>query len=96
MHELRGAPEPPLAELLGKLAQVDLVLIEGFKRDAHPKLEVHRAANGKPLLYPDDMQIKALVSDLADTDVPEHLARASIDDVEAVAALVLRLAAVWR
>ena len=54
MHELRGAPEPPLCELLGKLAPVDLVLIEGFKRDAHPKLEVHRAANGKPLLYPDD------------------------------------------
>ncbi len=96
MHELRGAPEPPLAELLGKLAQVDLVLIEGFKRDAHPKLEVHRAANSKPLLYPDDTQIKALVSDLADTDVPEHLAHASIDDVEAVTTLVLRLAAVWR
>jgi molybdopterin-guanine dinucleotide biosynthesis adapter protein len=96
MHELRGAPEPPLAELLGKLAPVDLVLIEGFKRDAHPKLEVHRAANGKPLLYPEDTQIKALVSDLPDSDIPAHLARASIDDVEAVAALVLRLAAPWR
>ncbi|MGP8231409.1 MAG: molybdopterin-guanine dinucleotide biosynthesis protein B [Methylovirgula sp.] len=95
MHELRSAPEPPLCELLGKLAPVDLVLIEGFKRDAHPKLEVHRAANGKPLLYPDDAQIKALVSNLPDADVPAHLARASIDDVDAVAALVLQLAAPW-
>ncbi len=95
MHELRGAPEPPLGELLGKLAPVDLVLIEGFKRDAHPKLEVHRAANAKPLIYPDDIQIKALVSDLPDADVPADLARASIDDVGAVAALVLQLAAPW-
>jgi molybdopterin-guanine dinucleotide biosynthesis protein B len=95
MHELRGAPEPPLGELLGKLAPVDLVLSEGFKRDAHPKLEVHRAANAKPLIYPDDIQIKALVSDLPDADVPGHLARASIDDVDAVAALVLQLAVPW-
>ncbi len=95
MHELRGAPEPPLAELLGKLAPVDLVLVEGFKRDAHPKLEVHRVANGKPLLYPDDTQIKALVSDLPGSDISAHLARASIDDVEAVAALVLLLATPW-
>ena len=95
MHELRGAPEPSRDALLGKLAPVDLVLVEGFKRDAHPKLEVHRAANGKPLLYPEDAQIKALVSDLPDADVPAHLARASIDDVEAVAALVVQLAAAW-
>ncbi|MFY9990551.1 MAG: molybdopterin-guanine dinucleotide biosynthesis protein B, partial [Rhodoplanes sp.] len=43
MHELRGAPEPELAQLLGKLAPVDLVLVEGFKREPHPKLEVYRA-----------------------------------------------------
>jgi molybdopterin-guanine dinucleotide biosynthesis adapter protein len=95
MHELRGAPEPTLEALLGKLAPVDLVLIEGFKRDRQPKLEVHRAANGKPLLYPQDAAIKALVSDLADADVPASLAQASIDDVAAVAALVLRLAKPW-
>jgi molybdopterin-guanine dinucleotide biosynthesis adapter protein len=96
MHELRGTPEPPLAELLRKLSPVDLVLVEGFKRDAHAKIEVHRAANGKPLLYPDDPNIKAIVSDLPDSDVPAHLARAHIDDIEAVAALILKFAAPWR
>ena len=50
VHELRGEAEPPLASLLGKLAPVDLVLIEGYKREPHPKLEVHRAAVGTPLL----------------------------------------------
>jgi molybdopterin-guanine dinucleotide biosynthesis adapter protein len=96
MHELRGAPEPPLAELLRKLSSVDLALVEGFKRDAHAKIEVHRAANGKPLLYPDDPNIKAIVSDLPDSDVPAHLARAHIDDIEAVVALVLQFAEPWR
>ncbi|MEW6436130.1 MAG: molybdopterin-guanine dinucleotide biosynthesis protein B [Pseudomonadota bacterium] len=95
MHELRGAPEPSLAALLGKLAPVDLVLVEGFKRDSHMKLEVHRAANGKPLLYPDDPQIKALISDLPPAEVPPHLAQAHIDDIEAVASLVLQLATPW-
>jgi molybdopterin-guanine dinucleotide biosynthesis adapter protein len=92
MHELRGAPEPSLADLLGKLAPVDLVLVEGFKRDAHAKIEVHRATNDKPLLYPGDPHIKAIVSDLPDAEIPAHLARAPIDDVDAVAALVLQLA----
>jgi molybdopterin-guanine dinucleotide biosynthesis adapter protein len=95
MHELRGAPQPSLADLLGKLSPVDLVLVEGFKRDTHMKLEVHRAANGKPLLYPEDPNIKALVSDLSANDVPPHLAHAHIDDIEAVASLVLQLAAHW-
>ena len=48
MHELRGADEPKLPELLAKMSRVDLVLIEGFKREPHRKIEVHRAANGKP------------------------------------------------
>src|SRR5881394_4077489 len=54
MHELRGAAEPRLQELLAKMAPVDLVLVEGFKREPHRKIEVHRAANGKPWLFPDD------------------------------------------
>jgi molybdopterin-guanine dinucleotide biosynthesis adapter protein len=95
MHELRGAPEPSLAELLSKLAPVDLVLVEGFKRDSHMKLEVHRAANGKPLLYPDDPHVKALVSDLPPGEIPSHLAQAHIDDIEAVASLALQLATPW-
>ena len=65
MHELRGAPEPVLPELLEKLSNVDLVLIEGFKRESFPKLEVHRAANGKPLLQGEDGWIVAVASDTA-------------------------------
>jgi len=63
MHELRGAPEPELEELLGHLAPVDLVIVEGFKRSAYPKIEVHRPALGKPPLYPEDPNIIALATD---------------------------------
>lgn len=65
MHELRDEPEPPLHDLLGKLAGADIVLIEGFKRESFPKVEVHRAENGKPLLHPDDPWIVAIASDCA-------------------------------
>jgi len=87
MRELRGAPEPPLADLLRLLAPVDLILVEGFKRDSLPKIEVWRAANSKPPMHPEDRDIVALVSDAAEP--PAHLAHASIDDVAAVADLVL-------
>jgi molybdopterin-guanine dinucleotide biosynthesis protein B len=63
MHELRDEPEPALAALLSRLAPVDLVLVEGFKRDAHPKLEIHRSATGKPLLHPGDPHIRAIATD---------------------------------
>ncbi len=65
MRELRGAPEPSLGELFRLLKTVDLVLVEGFKRDPLPKIEVFRTANGKPPLYPDDRNIVALISDAA-------------------------------
>lgn len=65
MHELRGAAEPPLADLLAKLSPVDLVLVEGYKRDAHPKIEAHRAATGQPLIAPGDPTVLALASDSA-------------------------------
>lgn len=90
MHELRGAPEPPLAWLLGRLADVDFVIVEGFKAEAYPKLEVHRAANGKPFLFPEDKNIKALVSDLPSP--PAQLPHAPLDDVEAVVASILEIA----
>src|SRR5579875_145956 len=64
MHELRGAAEPPLEELLQHMSPVDLVIVEGFKRAALPKLEVHRPALGKPLLAPEDSNIVAIASDL--------------------------------
>ena len=63
MHELRGADEPSLDELLSKLAPVDLVLIEGFKGAAHPKIEAVRAATNQPLLAPQNPTIKAVASD---------------------------------
>jgi molybdopterin-guanine dinucleotide biosynthesis protein B len=87
MHELRGAPEPPLPELLAKLSQVDLVLVEGFKREAFPKLEIHRSANGKPLLHPDDRWIVAVASDtpLPAASVPV----VDLNDIEAIADLLL-------
>jgi molybdopterin-guanine dinucleotide biosynthesis protein B len=90
MTELRGAPEPTLEELLRQLLPVDLVIIEGFKRDSHPKVEVHRAANGKPWLHPEDPHI-VLVA--ADAEPPAGAPPwVGLDDVEAIAAAMLRAA----
>ena len=86
MRELRGAPEPSLAELLRLLKKVDLVLVEGFKRDPLPKIEVFRAANGEPPLYPDDRNIVALIRDAGPSGGLPH---ALIDDIAAAADLVL-------
>jgi molybdopterin-guanine dinucleotide biosynthesis adapter protein len=89
MHELRGAAEPRLPELLAKMAKVDLVIVEGFKREQHRKIEVHRAANAKPLLFPDDRGIVGIATDTAiDTTLPT----AHLDDVAAVAAMMQRAA----
>jgi molybdopterin-guanine dinucleotide biosynthesis protein B len=89
MHELRGAAEPRLPDLLGKLSPVDLVIVEGFKREPLRKIEVHRAANGKPLLFPDDPGIAGIATD---TPVETALATVHLDDIPAVAALLLRAA----
>jgi len=64
MHELRDAPEPALNELVARMAPVDLLLVEGFKREPHPKLEVHRPSVGKPFLYPGDPHIVAIACDV--------------------------------
>tara|TARA_R110002110_G_scaffold139764_2_gene326513 strand:+ start:110 stop:385 length:276 start_codon:yes stop_codon:yes gene_type:complete len=63
MHELHDEDEPTLEMLLAKLSPVDLVLIEGYKRDAHAKVEAHRAVTGNPLIAPDDASIRAVASD---------------------------------
>ncbi|GAC1342150.1 MAG: molybdopterin-guanine dinucleotide biosynthesis protein B [Acetobacteraceae bacterium] len=86
MHELRGAEEPDLDALLTRLSPVDLVLVEGFKRGLHPKIEVHRTGNGKPLLHPNDPSIVAVASDAPPIGTLPHV---DLDDVEAVARLVL-------
>jgi molybdopterin-guanine dinucleotide biosynthesis protein B len=89
MHELRGASEPRLPELLVRMSQVDLVIVEGFKSDPHRKIEVHRAANGKPLLFPDDPAIAGIA---ADTAVETALPLAHLDDIPAIAAMMERSA----
>src|SRR5437870_13554555 len=85
MHELRGAAEPRLPELLAKLSRVDLVVVEGFKREPHRKIEVYRAANGKPALYPDDSGIVGIATD---TRLETRLPTAHLDDFAAVAAMM--------
>jgi molybdopterin-guanine dinucleotide biosynthesis protein B len=72
VHELGEESEPPLGDVLAKLSPVDLVIVEGFKRHPHPKLEVYRAVIGKPLLYPDDDCIVAIATDapLKEAQVP--------------------------
>ncbi|MEM1363874.1 MAG: molybdopterin-guanine dinucleotide biosynthesis protein B [Pseudomonadota bacterium] len=62
MHELRGAEEPSLADLLARLSPVDLVLIEGYKRDLHPKVEAFRAETGNPLIASEDDSVKAVAA----------------------------------
>ena len=87
MHELRGAPEPPLSELLAKLSPVDLILIEGYKREPHPKIEAPRAETGKPLLSPDNASIRAVAADSA---IETALPRFDLDDTRAIADFILR------
>jgi molybdopterin-guanine dinucleotide biosynthesis adapter protein len=88
MTELRGAPEPGMRELLSHLSPVDLVLVEGFKRDTHPKIEVHRAANGKPWRHPEDPAVRAIASDVPPPP-GTRLPWAHLDEVERIADLVL-------
>lgn len=86
MTELRGADEPPLADLLRLLSPVDLVLVEGYKRDAHPKVEAFRTATGNPLIAPDDPTVRAVASDTALTlDRPVF----DLDDTRAIADFIL-------
>jgi molybdopterin-guanine dinucleotide biosynthesis adapter protein len=88
MHELRGAPEPSLKELVEHMDSVDLILVEGFKRETYPKIEIHRSVIGKPLLYPDDLHIVAIASDIPLPDVT--LPAVDLNNIEAVANLVER------
>jgi molybdopterin-guanine dinucleotide biosynthesis adapter protein len=87
LHELRNEPEPDFAGLLAKMSRVDLVLVEGFKREPHPKIEVHRVVNGKPLIYPEDPYIMAIATDTPLDDVP--LPWVLLDDVPAIVDLLL-------
>lgn len=86
MNELRGAPEPTLDEQLSRLSPCDLVLVEGFKYTAIPKLEVHRPAHGKPLIYPDNEWVVAIASDAA---LEAPLPVLDLNDAGAIARFIL-------
>ena len=88
LHELREEPEWDLPDLLSKLAPVDLVLVEGFKRDPFPKLEIHRVANGKPLLQPADPHIIAIA---CDTPLPSAVVPViDLNDIEGIVDVLLK------
>ena len=91
MHELRGDIEPGLDELLSRMSPVDLVLVEGFKRHSHPKLEVHRTTLGKSLLCREDPDIVAIATDGPVNAIgPSGMALPilSLDDPEAIARFI--------
>jgi molybdopterin-guanine dinucleotide biosynthesis protein MobB len=86
MHEMRGADEWPLEALLEMLAPVDLVLVEGYKRDRHPKIEAFRTETGQPLIAAGDPAIRAVAADCAlDLDRPVF----DLDDTGAIADFIL-------
>lgn len=90
MNELRGAPEPTLEDCLGHLSPCDLVLVEGFKRDAIPKLEIHRPANNKPPLWPENPHVVAVASDVALDTLPAHLPMLDLNDADGIVRFILQ------
>jgi len=96
MHELRDAPEPSLDELVARMSPVDLLLVEGFKRQPHAKLEVHRPSLGMPLIYPGDPHVVAIATD---EPFAAPLPLLPLGDAGAIAAFLtdhLGLASPWR
>lgn len=94
MHELRGGPELGLHAALARLSPCDIALVEGFKTEPIPKLEVWRGEIGKPLLHPSDAHILAVATDRPDRlpDVPRRLPVLALDDYDAVATFVAEYA----
>lgn len=86
LHENRGEREPTIEEMLERMTEVDLVLIEGFKTYPHPKMEIFRSDVGKPMLCADDPTIVAIATtDDLDVDIP----RIDLNDIEAVADFII-------
>jgi molybdopterin-guanine dinucleotide biosynthesis protein B len=87
MHELRGAAEPSLQEQLKHLSACDLVIVEGYKSEPIPKIEVHRREGHTPLIHPDDAHVVAVATDEPlDTPLPQL----DVDDAEGVARFILQ------
>jgi molybdopterin-guanine dinucleotide biosynthesis protein B len=88
MHESREEPEPSIEALIERMTPVDLLLIEGFKTHPHPKLEIHRQSEGKPLLCPEDPGIVAVASDLPLPGLAVPVL--DLNDPDAIAEFILR------
>jgi molybdopterin-guanine dinucleotide biosynthesis protein B len=91
VRELRGEEEPSLAALLRRLSPVDLVIVEGFKAEAHPKIEVFRSGNGKPPLFDRVPNVRAIASDIPLPGAP--LPILDLDDVAGIAEEAIGLSA---
>jgi len=86
MHEIVDQPEPELPQQLRRMSSCDIVLVEGFKKQPIPKLEIHRRAHGAPFLFPDDPHIVAIATD---EEVDTAMPRFALNDYQAIAAFVL-------
>ena len=90
MHEIGDQPEPELPEQLRRMSGFDIVLVEGFKKQPIPKLEIHRAAHGAPLLFTDDPNIIGIATD---EPIETKLPQFGLVDYDAIAAFVMANAA---
>lgn len=86
LHENRGEPEPDINAMLSRMSPVDLVIIEGFKSYAHPKMEVYRPEVGKPIICADDPSVVAVAST---TKLDVTIPQLDLNDVEAIAEFVI-------
>jgi len=88
MHELRDGPEPELDDIVARMSPVDLLLVEGFKRNPHQKIEIYRPALGKPMLAPEHENVVALASDgdVTGSDLPVL----DLNNAEAIADFIVR------
>ena len=87
LHELRGDEEPEIEDLIQHMSDVDLILIEGFKFNNHPKIEVHRPSYGREPLWPDDPTILAVASDEQLRDIDRPLI--DLKDIEGIADFII-------
>jgi molybdopterin-guanine dinucleotide biosynthesis adapter protein len=87
VHELRGEAEPAFAAVLAKLEACDLVLVEGYKREGHAKLEVRRAGLDHPKLAGEDHTVVAIAADFAIADAPVPVL--DMNDIAAVADFIV-------
>jgi molybdopterin-guanine dinucleotide biosynthesis protein B len=94
VHELRGTPELSLGAAIGRLSPCDLVLVEGWKRAAIPKLEVWRALLGKPLLHPGDPNVVGVATD-SPSGLSADLPVFDLHDAGSIATFVAKRAAAW-